>query len=331
MEIERVSVPTPTRWEVVHLRKNGLTFREIESEIKCSKSQAQYIWAKYCSEGHVKDRPRRGRPPLINARGQRRIVRSVLSEPTIPLKQLEDREEVSRRTLSRILKSNGILSYKYVIKTAISPENMRKRVAWCRKYQNWKFEDWSRVIFSDESSVYKVQGRKFYKKRISDPPSYGSVTKQGSFPIKVMFWGCISSVRVGRLISIEGNMNGESYKQILENNLAQSFGGIANRSLYFQHDNAPIHTSKVVKDYVTKKRIKVIDWPPYSPDLNPIENIWALLKTKLPSNLENSAEVARKAREIWENLDTCILNNLYSSMSSRIQAVLDAQGGPTKY
>ena len=125
MEIERALIFTSTRWEVVHLRKSGLTFREIEDSTKCSKSQSQHIWAKYCAVGHVKDRARSGRPLLINARGHRRIVRSVLNEPTLPLKQVEDREEVSRRTLSRILKANGILSYRFVLKTAISPENRR--------------------------------------------------------------------------------------------------------------------------------------------------------------------------------------------------------------
>jgi hypothetical protein len=244
MEIERTRVPTPIRWEVVRLRLSEETFRGIEEETNISKSEAQRIWAKYNSDCHVKDRPKSGRPPLLNARGERVLVRSLLSEPTVSLREKEKSERVSRRTMSRILRANGVLSYRLVLKMEISPKNMKKRVDWCKKYKSWTTKDWEQVIFSDESAISKILGRKFYRRRFSDPPTYGSVKKQGSFPIKVMFWGSISSIRVGRLILMDETLTAEFYIKLLQNNLTQSFRGLATGSLYYQQDNAPIHTAK---------------------------------------------------------------------------------------
>ena len=48
-----------------------------------------------------------------------------------------------------------------------------------------------------------------------------------------------------------------------------------------QQDNAPVHKSEVVRNFLAQEQWEVLDWPAYSPDLNPIENIWAIFKKKL--------------------------------------------------
>jgi len=48
-----------------------------------------------------------------------------------------------------------------------------------------------------------------------------------------------------------------------------------------QQDNAPIHTAKIVKKFITDSNIQYLVWPPQSPDLSPIENVWAWLKMKI--------------------------------------------------
>ena len=102
----------------------------------------------------------------------------------------------------------------------------------------------------------------------------------------------------------------------------------------FQEDGDPKHQSLFTKAYKTKRGLNFIeDWPPNSPDLNPIENPWAIIKSRTygqkPVTLEERQVFLY---EEWRRLERMnLLRNLIHSMPRRIKAVLKARGGPTKY
>jgi len=91
----------------------------------------------------------------------------------------------------------------------------------------------------------------------------------------IMLWGCFLVAGTGRFARKEGAMNGAKYRQILEENLLQSAKDLRIwRRFMFQQDNDPKHTAKATLELLQNMNLQVLEWPSYSPDLNPIVNLW---------------------------------------------------------
>ena len=148
-------------------------------------------------------------------------------------------------------------------------------------------------------------------------------------------WGCFSSKGIGRLKLVEGSIDSKKYVSILEECMPESLMmcELDKENLIFQQDNAPCHTSKFTKAWFKEQNMKVMSWPANSADLNPIENLWMILKHKLHGKgINNKRLLVIKTIDAWmEFQNDEILKKLVKSMPKRVEAVIKSKGGPIDY
>ena len=191
------------------------------------------------------------------------------------------------------------------------------------------------IVWSDESkfNLFHSDGRTYVRRRTSEEFDERCVTgtvKHGGG--SVMIWGCISGDDKGMLVRVRGTMNQFQYLDVLENAMIPSAWSMRGLNFRFMHDNAPCHKAKLISNWMREENIQCEEWPPQSPDLNPIENIWDYMETKLEKMPSTTvSELWETLQEIWRSIPSEVILNLVRSMPRRVQAVLKAKGGHTKY
>src|SRR5687767_9771221 len=117
-------------------------------------------------------------------------------------------------------------------------------------------------------------------------------------------------------------MDGPFYVSILQNQLLSAAQNMYRRNWRLQQNNDPKHTSRVVKEFIAENEINVIDWPSNSSDLNPIENMWQIIKDNVEKRMpQDINELTRFLAEEWKAIPQETVNNLVSSMKNRCELV----------
>ncbi len=190
-----------------------------------------------------------------------------------------------------------------------------------KEKKNWTVAQWSKVIFSDERKCcisFGNQGPRVWRKsgETHNPRCLKSSVK---FPQSVMIWAAMSH-HTG--VGLKSTVNAAIYQEILEHFMLPSADKLnGDADFIFQQDLAPAHTAKSTKSWLNDHGVGV---PANSPDLNPIENLWGIVKRKMRDTRPNNADdLKATVKETGASIPPQQCHKLITSMPR--------QWAPTKY
>ena len=342
------------RWQAIGLRNAGKICREISRELNVHFTTVSR-WCKKYDEGELlEDQPRSGRPSVLNRVSKIVIAKSLTkkrqSTRKLSRKLTDHGHPVSHMTIQRyFVKDLGARAYRRTKIPKLTEEHVEKRLKFCRERSRWTEEDWRKVIFSDESpyELYPSGNPKNDIIWASERGDVEPIEKQKYSP-KVMVWGAMTSTCLSELhvIPQKTSVNGQYYREnILKNSLLPMFdrrrttGPISERKLpdemskmVFMQDGARAHTASLTLEWLDEHQVTYWGpqiWPPNSPDLNPIENLWSILEEKVKDvhcSPRNITELEQVLKQTWKQIKLETLENLIFSMPDRVRDVIKNKG-----
>ncbi|CAG9952817.1 unnamed protein product [Clonostachys rosea f. rosea IK726] len=327
----------------------GASLRAVAREFKTTHSTVSKLRNRFKDDHTTDYKARKGRPSVLTKAEKRYIIRLASKDRSITWSALVGSVDtrVSKSTVRRVVRTHYKRKWKAMDRIELTPENARIRLQWAR-YWLPKIEELMEIICSDETTIQNASSNPnvYLFRRSSEKYHKDLVNRKDHVKpsISLMYWGGIWKTGRTPLVLMHRDENAPrrgyssiSYQLALEEGLLPYYDGTRR----FQQDNAGIHVSNSSITWLLEHAIELLDWPPHSPDMSPIENLWSLLKARLRSRYPylsrlsrtdvNIEELKRYVQVVWREFDQGLIRGLMESLPNRLRAVIRARGWYTKY
>lgn len=323
--------------------QTGSTQTQTSNAMNTSQSVVSRLWLRYQRTGEVADLHRSGRPRSTNRRDDRLVVNQALRNRSLTSTDLQQYLRrvsgvtVSTQTIRNRIHMGGLRARRPQIVLPLTARHRRARFAWCTQHRRWNINQWSHVMFSDESrfTLDFLDGRRRVWRRAGErftDPARVAHDRYGAG--SVMVWGGVTMTGRTDLHVCIGRVTGLYYRDNVLAPYVIPFARRHGHGFIFQDDNARAHRARVVTEYLQQQNIRSLPWPAMSPDLSPIEHVWDILgkrvrrRNPLPRTL---GELGAALQEEWQRIPQVTIRRLIGSMRRRCIACCDNRGGPTRY
>jgi transposase len=327
---------TEQRWSVVSMHKDGRSNRYIARKLNMNRATVCDILARYDATGSPLSGSRSGRPRCTDEALDTAIAFTARVDVFTSPRQIKRKLNLDccPRTIDNRLQEANLFGRVARHKPDYTAAHRAARVRFAQHYRHL---DWTKVLFSDEKCFYGKGfcGQTWVRREPGTALQPQYCVSKMAHPVKVNVWGCFTSQGMCYTYIFNENLDAALMKRILTENLVPSAElHIAQPGVqwYFLHDNDKKFKSNLVQDMLFAKGVTALDFPPYSPDLNPMENLWATLARAVEKYQADTIEALQDAVEAeWNKIDIAHLRNLVASMPARCDAVIRANGWHTDY
>ncbi len=331
-------------------KKQNKPIREIAKTLGVAKTTVWNILKKKERTGELSNTKRPGRPRKTTVVDDRRILSLVKKTPFTTVGQIKNTLQevgvcVSKSTIKRRLHQSEYRGFTTRCKPLVSLKNRKARLEFAKRHLKKPSQFWNNILWTDETKInlYQSDGKRRVWRRkgtAHDPKHTTSSVKHGGG--SVMAWACMAASGTGSLVFIDdvtadksSRMNSEVFRAILSAHIQPNASELIGRRFTVQMDNDPKsfwRERSGLLQWCCNTVDTLLQWPSQSPDLNPIEHAFHLLKTKLKAKCpKNNQELKTVAVEAWQSITRDETQRLVMSMRSRLQTVIDCKGFATKY
>ena len=259
------------------------------------------------------------RPRKIEANASRALAQYIRRDSSISTRTLATRlsssvVDVSYRTIGRHLLRIGYQKSLPRATSMLTDDHKRQRVEWAQNHLN---DDWENTLFSDETAfqLFRNTVERWHK-------GQRPIRRMPKDRTKIFAWGGFCIKGKTSLYCFSEIMDAAFYVDILHRQLPE-IEDLLGDEWQFQQDNDLKHTSRLAKNFLQDNMPEVIDWPSNSPDLNPIENLWSIVKRNVEKKMpKNISDLRHFMIEEWNDIPQSTLIGLVRSMKRRCELVI---------